>query len=147
MSIIVENRKVRFDYEILETVEAGLVLLGSEVKAIRSGKVNIIDGFMTLKKGEPYVLNMNISQYNMVFAGQKHDPLRDKKLLLNKFQIKKFFGKLTQKGLTIVPLNIHTKGGKIKMEIALVKGKKLHDKRQALKERDLARMDRKEMRE
>ncbi len=143
MSIIVENRKIKFEYFIEEVLEAGIVLLGSEVKSIRENKINIIDGFITLKKGEPYLLNVNIAQYNKTFIAEKHDPLRDRKLLLNKSQIKKFFGKLSQKGMTIVPLNFHTTRGKIKVDIALVKGKKLHDKRETIKERDLARSARK----
>ena len=140
--MIIENRKARFEYHIEETLEAGLCLTGSEVKSIRSKNVNIQDAFITLKKGEPYILNMKITKYQQAYATENHEPNRDKKILLHKKQINKFFGKTQEKGYTIIPLDIHLQRGKMKLTIALAKGKALHDKRQSIKERDLKRQER-----
>jgi len=139
MSIIVENRKIYFEYEIEYTLEAGIVLLGSEVKAIRNGQINIIDGHIILRKDGPYLVNTTINKYTQSAKILEIDPKRNRKLLLNKAEIRKLFGKMSVKGFTIVPLNVHTKNGRIKIEIAVVKGKKMHDKRKSLKEKDLER--------
>lgn len=144
MSVIIDNRKARFEYEISEVIEAGISLLGSEVKSIRLGKVSIIDAFVTLKNGNPCVLNMNIANYDKSFISQKHDPLRDKFLLLNKDEIRFMFGKASVKGYTLIPLNLHYKRGRVKMDIAVAKGKQMHDKRRDIKERDLQRQQRRE---
>lgn len=141
MSVIIENRKVYFNYHIEDRIEAGIVLLGSEVKSIKAKNVNILDSFVVLKKGEPYLLNMNITKYHRAFSGDSHDPSRDKKLLLHKKQIAKMFGKTAQKGFSIVPLNLHLKSGIIKVELAIVKGKTEYDKRETIKKRDNAKME------
>ncbi|QED23536.1 SsrA-binding protein SmpB [Candidatus Deianiraea vastatrix] len=142
MSLIIENRRVRFEYFIEDVIEAGIVLTGSEVKSIRNKNVSLLDGFVTLKGGEPYLLNVNITKYPQCFVGQDHDPNRDKKLLLNKHEIRRLFGKIKEKGYTLVPLNLHLKRGKIKADIAVVKGKQMHDKRETIKKRDLERQTR-----
>jgi len=144
MSIIIENKRARFEYFIEHVVEAGIILLGSEVKSIRNKNVSLIDGFITLKNGEPYLLNVNITKYAKCFTGVNHDPNRDKKLLLNKAEISKLFGKIQQKGYTLIPLNLHLKRGKIKVDIAIAKGKQLHDKRQTIKARDIEREGRRD---
>jgi SsrA-binding protein len=141
--MIIENRKARFEYHIEETLEAGLCLTGSEVKSIRCKNVSIQDAFITLKKGEPYILNMKITKYQQAYEAENHEPNRDKKILLHKKQIDKLFGKNQEKGYTIIPLDIHLQRGKMKLTIALAKGKALYDKRQSIKERDLKRQERK----
>lgn len=145
MSVLVENRKARFEYEIIEVIEAGISLVGTEVKSLRGHNASIIDGFITLRKDGPYLLNVNISKYDKSFTGVNHDPKRDRKLLFNKSEINKLFGKLSIKGFTIIPLNFHLKRGKIKLDIAVAKGKKAHDKRNAIKERDIERDMRREL--
>ncbi len=139
MSIIVENKKARFEYFIEEVFEAGICLLGSEVKSIRAKNVSFSDAFIVLKSGEPYVLNMKITKYPQCYVAEQHDPARDKKVLLHKNQINRIFGKMQDKGYSVIPLNLHIRNGKIKLDIALVKGKTLYDKRHTIKERDLKR--------
>ncbi|WP_022669689.1 SsrA-binding protein SmpB [Hippea alviniae] len=133
------NRKARHDYEILETYEAGIELKGSEVKSIRMGSANLKDSYAEIKNGEVFVNGFYISPYKFASPHSNHDPHRKKKLLLHKYQIRKLIGKVKEKGLTLIPLRVYSKNGKIKMEIALAKGKKLYDKRKDIKERDLAR--------
>ncbi|AEA34146.1 SsrA-binding protein SmpB [Hippea maritima] len=133
------NRKARHDYEILETYEAGLELKGSEVKSIRMGSANLKDSYAEIKNGEIWVNNFHISPYKFASAHTNHDPYRKKKLLLHKYQIRRLIGKVKEKGLTLIPLKVYSKNGKIKMELALAKGKKLFDKRKDIKERDLTR--------
>ncbi len=133
------NRKARHDYEILETYEAGIVLKGSEVKSIRMGAANLKDSYAEIKNGEVWVNNFHISPYKFASEHTNHDPYRKKKLLLHKYQIRKLIGKTKEKGLTLIPLKVYSKHGKLKMELALAKGKKLYDKRKDIKERDLAR--------
>ncbi|MDW7675358.1 MAG: SsrA-binding protein SmpB [Bacillota bacterium] len=142
IKIVAENRKARHDYHIEETLEAGLVLQGTEVKSLRMGKANLRDSFARVDGGEVYVHNLHISHYEKgnIF---NHDPTRTRKLLLHKSEINKLIGKVQQKGLTLVPLKIYFKRGKAKLELALAKGKKLFDKRQDLAEKDAKReMDR-----
>jgi SsrA-binding protein len=143
MKKICDNRKVRFNYHIIETYEAGIVLLGSEVKSIRKGSINLNDAYCKNRKGELFLSNSYIAPYDM--GGYcNHEPLRERKLLLHKKQINKLIGKITEKGLSIVPLLVYLNEKNIvKIEIALVKGKRLYDKRQTIKERESkVKMDR-----
>jgi len=136
IKIIADNRKARYLYEILETYEAGIELLGTEVKSIRAGKVNLADGYALIRNGEACLLNVHISPYEGSGAYFNHDPRRTRKLLLHKKEISKLIGQVEQKGLTLVPLKMYFKGSWIKIAIAVGKGKKLHDKREDIKRRD-----------
>ncbi|XFA74162.1 SsrA-binding protein SmpB [Thermosynechococcaceae cyanobacterium Okahandja] len=133
--VISDNRNARFQYEILETYECGIVLLGSEVKSIRAGKVNLRDGFARIRNGEVWLFNVHISPHDSTNPSYNHDPLRDRKLLLHKQEIRKLIGKVEQKGLTLVPLKLYLKNGRVKVALGLGRGKKLHDKRADLKQR------------
>ncbi len=126
------NKKARHEYEIIDKFEAGVVLTGSEVKSIRLGHVSIAEAFIREKKGELYILGMNISEYTQK-GYSPHDPIRDRKLLMHKNEIVKIASKIAEKGLTVILTSMYTKGKNIKVEIALAKGKKLHDKREDLK--------------
>jgi SsrA-binding protein len=131
--VIADNRKARFQYEILDTYEAGVELKGTEVKSIRAGKVNLGDGFALIRDGEALLLNVHISPHNTTGQYFNHDPRRTRKLLLHKEEIRKLIGKTEQQGLTLVPLKMYLKGGWVKVAIALARGKQLHDKRETLK--------------
>ncbi|MBN2402258.1 MAG: SsrA-binding protein SmpB [Spirochaetes bacterium] len=135
---IVNNKKARFEYEILDTFEAGIVLTGTEVKALRMKKANIEDGYARIINSEMFIVNVNISEYE---KGNRfnHEPLRDRKLLLHKQEIKRLTGKLKEKGLTLVPLQMYFKNGKIKVLLGLGKGKAKYDKRRAIQKRDVDR--------
>jgi len=136
--IAISNRKARFEYEILDTFEAGIVLVGSEVKSLRQGKANLQDSYALVKNGEVWLLNMHINPYEQ--ANQfNHDPLRTRKLLLNKSEIAKLQIKTNEKGLTLIPLKLYFTKGIAKVELGIGKGKKLHDKRESIKERDVTR--------
>ncbi|AFZ20542.1 SsrA-binding protein SmpB [Allocoleopsis franciscana] len=141
--VIADNRQARFRYEILETYEAGVELKGTEVKSIRQGKANLQDGYALIRNGEAWLLNVHISPYQKATDFFNHDPRRTRRLLLHKKEIRKLIGKVEQEGLTLVPLKMYFKRGFVKVTIALGKGKKLHDKRESLKERqdkrDMAR--------
>ena len=143
VKIIAANRQARYQYEILDTYEAGVVLTGTEVKSIREGKVNLGDGFANVKRGEVWLHNVHISPHSMTNLVYNHEPRRVRKLLLHKQEIRKLIGQVEQKGLTLVPLKMYLKGGKVKVSFALGRGKKLHDKRDSLKKkqdkRDIAR--------
>ncbi|PKL11074.1 MAG: SsrA-binding protein [Spirochaetae bacterium HGW-Spirochaetae-6] len=145
MKIISQNKKARFNYEILETYEAGVVLTGSEVKSIRNGHVNINDAFARFIRGELYLVNANISEYR--FSNLlNHEPTASRKLLLHKVEIKKLLGKVQEKSYTLVPLKMYFNArNRIKLEIALGRGKKLHDKRDSIKEKDLNRDSQREL--
>ena len=138
VKIIAQNRKARHDYFIEETYEAGIELFGTEVKSIRLGKVNLKDSYAGIHKGEVFVYNMHISPYEKGNIFNK-DPMRTRKLLLNRYEINKLIGYIQQKGYTLVPLSIYLKGSLVKMELAVAKGKQLHDKRHAIAERDAKR--------
>jgi SsrA-binding protein len=135
---VANNKKARFEYEILDTFEAGIVLTGTEVKALRMKKSNIEDGYGRIINGEMFVVGINISQYE---NGNRfnHEPVRDRKLLLHKQEIKRLTGKLKEKGLTLVPLQMYFKNGKAKLLLGLGKGKAKYDKRRAIQKRDLDR--------
>ena len=135
---VATNRRARHEYEILETVEAGLVLRGTEVKALRQGQVNFKDAYATVRNGEAWLLGCHISPYSHG-SDANHDPERDRKLLLHRREISRLAGKVAESGLTLIPLRIYFKGGRAKLELGLARGRKLHDKRSALRERDLRR--------
>ncbi|MBN8535972.1 MAG: SsrA-binding protein SmpB [Deltaproteobacteria bacterium] len=136
--IIQDNKKARFDYEILETYEAGIVLTGSEVKSLRDKSVQLKDSYISFIKDEAYLQNAHISPYK-ASSYNNHSPERLRKLLLHKEELQKIFGKIKEKGLSCVPLKIFFKKGLVKLDIALVRGKKLHDKRETIKNRDAAK--------
>jgi SsrA-binding protein len=143
--IIAQNKRARFEYIIEDVYEAGIVLVGSEVKSIRQGKINIEDSHAAITKDELILYNCNISEYNYstIF---NHTPKRPRKLLLHKIELKKLLNKTKIKGYTIVPLSIYfNKSNKVKVEIALAKGKQEHDKRHSIKERDWQREKSREM--
>jgi SsrA-binding protein len=131
--IITDNRQARFLYEILETYEAGIELTGTEVKSLRAGKVNLKDGFVRIRGGEAYLLNVHISPQNTVGQFFNHEPMRNRKLLLHDKEIRKLIGQTEQQGLTVIPLKLYFKRGWVKVAIALARGKKVHDKRDSLK--------------
>ena len=136
--VIADNRKAFYDYHVLETFEAGVVLLGTEVKAIREGRVNLRDSFARLEKGEIWLLNVHISPYSHTGYAH-HDERRQRKLLLHRTEIRKLTGRVTEKGLTLVPLQMYFKDGRVKVSVALVKGKQLHDKRETIRRREVDR--------
>ena len=132
------NRKARYEFAILQTLEAGIVLQGTEVKALRQGKANLVDSYAQLMKNEVWLVGAHISEYTQGNINN-HDPIRTRKLLLNRIEIRKLIGKVKEKGLTLVPLRIYFKNGKVKVEIALAKGKKVYDKRETIAKRDFNR--------
>ena len=141
MKIIAQNKKARHEYEILNEFDAGLVLMGSEIKALRAGKANIQEGFIEVdKSGEVYISNMNIPVYSMSSNYLNHKPTRKRKLLLNKKEINKIAGSVKLKGTTVVPLSLYINDKNLaKLKIGIGKGKKLYDKRRDIKERDWKR--------
>lgn len=138
IKIIAKNKKATHDFFIEERYEAGISLVGTEVKSLRMGKVNLRDSFALVKDGEICVYNMHISPYEKGNIFNK-DPMRTRKLLMHKREINKLFGLTTVKGYTLVPLSLYFKQGKVKMEIGLAQGKKLYDKRQTMKEKAIQR--------
>ncbi len=142
IKIIAQNRKARYDYFIEDELEAGLVLKGTEVKSLRLGRAHLKDAYARVKDGEVYVYQMHIGPYPFAYY-DNHDPLRPRKLLLHKREIKRLYGKVNEKGFTLVPLKIYFKDGKVKITLALVRGKRKYDKREAIRRRDEKReMDR-----
>ena len=135
MKLIAENRKARHDYFVEDTYEAGIVLVGCEVKSIRQGAVNLRDSFAIIKNGEVFAVGMHIAPYQMG-SYFNHDPRRNRKLLLNKAEIRKLKAKVEQKGYTLVPLKIYFKDALVKVELGLCKGKETHDKRESIKRRE-----------
>ncbi len=136
--LIAQNRKARHDYSIEDTWEAGLVLTGTEVKSLRAGRASLIDGFAVLKDGEAWLQNVHIPEYTEG-TWNNHTPRRPRKLLLHKRELLKLMNKLKESGFTLVPLSLYFKDGKAKVEIALARGRKTHDKRQALAEKQATR--------
>ncbi len=144
MASYAENRKVRFDYEILEKFECGIELIGTEVKAVRGGQMSLDGSFVIVRGGEAYLMNANIPPYQVANAPKDYDPLQNRKLLLTKKEIEELGDSGKNKSLTIVPISVYNKGRKIKVEIALVKGKKKFDKRETIKKRETDREVRRE---
>jgi SsrA-binding protein len=136
---IIENRKAFHDYFVEERYEAGLVLEGWEVKAIRAGRANLKEAYVTLMGAEPFVIGMHISPLPTASTHVRTDPTRSRKLLLNAEEIRKLIGKVEQRGYTLVPIDLHYNKGRVKIAIGLAKGKKQHDKRETEKERDWQR--------
>ena len=136
---IAENRRARFDYQIEERFEAGLVLTGWEIKAIRAGQVQLTDGYVVIRDGELHLIGCRINALRSASTHVQAEPDRTKKLLMHKAEIRRLIGKVEQKGFTLVPLNLHYKGGLVKVDIALAKGKAQHDKRNTEKQRDWER--------
>jgi SsrA-binding protein len=136
--LISENRKARHDYHIDEIIEAGIVLQGTEVKSVRGRRVNIKDSYAMVEKGEVFLLNMHISPYEQANRFN-HDPLRKRKLLLNKAEIRRLIGLTREKGLTLIPLKVYLSKGRVKIELGVARGKKQYDKRQDLIAKDARR--------
>jgi SsrA-binding protein len=137
-SSIAENRKAFHDFHLMETFEAGLVLLGTEVKAIREGRVNLRDSFARVEDGEVFIYNVHISPYSHRGYAD-HEPLRRRKLLLHRSEIRKLIGKTVEKGMTLVPTRLYFKDGRVKVAVSLAKGKKDYDKRETIKKRETDR--------
>jgi SsrA-binding protein len=135
-ALIAENRRARFDYHIEERYEAGVVLAGWEIKAIRAGQVQLTDGYVVIRNGELFLIGCRINALRSASTHVVPEPDRTKKLLMHKDEIRRLIGKVEQRGHTLVPLNLHFKGGRVKAEIALAKGKAQHDKRETEKQRD-----------
>jgi SsrA-binding protein len=135
-SAIADNRRARFDYHIEETYEAGIVLSGWEIKAIRAGQVQLTDGYVVIRDGELYLIGCRINALRSASTHVLPEPDRTKKLLMHKDEIRRLIGKVEQRGFTLVPLNLHYKAGRVKVDIALAKGKAQHDKRETEKQRD-----------
>jgi len=147
MAFYAENRKLRFNYEILEKYEAGIELLGTEVKSIRASKVSLEGAFVIVRGGECFLINANIQPYQVNNAPKDYDAFRNKKLLLTKKEIKELASNEKNKSLTIMPISMYSKNRKIKVEIALVKGKKKQDKRESIKKRETDREIRRKQKE
>ncbi len=135
---IAKNPSAKHNYEIIDTLEAGIVLSGTEIKSIRNGKVNLKDSYATIKNGEAYIYNMHISHYEQGNI-QNKDPLRTRKLLLNKREINKLTGQIQQKGYSLIPMSLYFKRNFVKLELGIGKGKKLYDKRQDIAKKDAER--------
>jgi SsrA-binding protein len=135
IKIVAENRKARHNYFIEDTYEAGVVLLGTEVKSLRLGRVNLKDSYARIKNGEVFVYQMHISVYPFAYYGN-HDPLRIRKLLLHKNEINKMYGKVNEKGFSLIPLKIYFQNGRAKLTLALGRGKRQYDKRETIRRRD-----------
>lgn len=137
-NLIAQNRKARYDYTVVETVEAGMVLTGTEIKSIRAGRINLKDGYAHIRNGEVYLINVHIAPYeqgNMF----NHEPLRTRKLLMKKKQISRLIGETQSGGFTLIPLKVYIKNGYAKVLIGLAKGKKKYDKRESIKKKDQER--------
>jgi SsrA-binding protein len=132
------NRKVRHEYAILQSIEAGIVLQGTEVKSCREGKVSLVDSYAQVKANEVWLVGMHINPYKQGNINN-HEPTRIRKLLLNRSEIKKLIGKVKEKGLTLIPYRVYFRNGKVKVELVLAKGKKVYDKRQDIRKRDFQR--------
>ena len=143
VKLIANNKKAYFDYFIEDKYEAGVALHGTEVKSIRMGKCSIKESYIKIENGEVFIYGMHISPYEKGNIFNK-DPMRVKKLLMHKYEINKLNGKLQQKGLTLVPLQVYLKGGLVKVEVGLARGKKLYDKRESLAKKDIKREAEKE---
>jgi len=144
LKILAKNRRAKFDYDLLKRYEAGLVLTGSEVKSIKQGRASLKGAFVTAHQGELFLLNANIPPYEFSSPDKNYNPTRSRKLLLHRQEINHLLGQIKANGLTLVPLSLYTKKGKVKLEFALAKGRKKFDKRELLKKRTAQReMERK----
>jgi SsrA-binding protein len=135
---LAENRKALHDYEVLETFEAGMVLVGTEVKSIKDGRVNLRDSYARVEGDELFVFNVHISPYTHRGYAD-HEPMRKRKLLLHRAEIRKLIGRTVEKGLTLVPLRMYLKNGRVKLAVSLARGKKMHDKRETIRRREVDR--------
>lgn len=138
VKIICQNKKARHEYELGDRYEAGMVLTGTEVKSLRLGKANLVDAYVRIQGGEAYLVGAHISPYPWAYFGN-HDPLRRRKLLLHRQELKRLFGRINEQGYSLIPLRLYFKDGLAKTELALARGKKKHDKRQSMKEADAKR--------
>ena len=138
VKLVAENRKARHDYIIEATYEAGMVLVGTEVKSLRMGKANLKDAYARIKRGEVFVNQLHIGAYPFA-TYNNHDPLRPRKLLLHSYEIKKLYGKVNEKGYALIPLKLYFKGGRAKLVLALARGKQSRDKRESIRRRDQKR--------
>jgi SsrA-binding protein len=138
IKVICKNRKARFNYFIEDTYEAGIALLGSEVKSLRQGKANLSDAYAKIEDGQLYLVDAHISPYDQANR-QNHDPLRQRKLLMHRREIKKLVGKVAERGFSLIPLQLYFKNGKVKVRLALAKGKKAYDKRESIRKKDQRR--------
>jgi SsrA-binding protein len=145
--VIAENRKARHDYLVEETIEAGIVLVGSEIKSVRAGRVNLRESYVRIERGEAWLLNAHISVWPQAGTYFNHEPTRPRKLLLHSDELVRLRAKVEQKGLTLVPLKMYFKRSRAKLEVAVARGKKLYDKRESLAERDSQREIDRAMRE
>lgn len=145
-NLIAKNPVARHNYNIIDTLEAGIVLTGTEIKSIRNGKVNLKDSYVNIKNGEAYVYGMHISPYEQGNIFNK-DPLRDRKLLLNKRELNKLYGQIKQKGYSLIPISLYFKRNYVKVELGIGKGKNLYDKRQEIAKKDAEMKIRRELRE
>ena len=136
--LIADNRKARHDFHLFDAYEAGVVLLGTEVKAIREGRVNLKDSYGRVENGEVFLYNLHISPYSHR-GYDTHEPLRRRKLLLNKIEIRKLIGKTVERGLTLVPVRMYFKNGRVKVSLCVAKGKKNYDKRETIRRREIDR--------
>ncbi len=146
VKVVAVNRKAGYDYHLTDRFEAGLVLQGTEVKAAREGRVNLKDSYGAEKNGELYLMQCHISPYSHAFY-ENHEPLRPRKLLLHRREIRRLIGKISQRGLTLIPTRMYFRKGRLKVELALAKGKKHYDRREAARERDLKREVQAELKE
>jgi len=135
IKVVAENRKAGFDYFIEEKIEAGIVLTGTEVKSLRAGRANLKDSYAKIKNGEVWLVQLHISPYAFAYY-DNHDPLRERKLLLHKQEIKRLIGKIREKGYSLIPVKLYFRDGKVKVSLGLAKGKRQYDKREAIKKRD-----------
>ncbi len=138
IKIICKNRKARFNFEIENTFEAGIALMGSEVKSLRAGRANLSDSYAKFRGGELFLVDAHISPYDQANR-ENHEPLRDRKLLIHKREMKKLLGKVTERGFSLIPLKLYFKNGKVKAELALAKGKRSYDKRESIKKKEQRR--------
>ncbi len=136
--VVATNRKARHEFFVVETFESGIALKGTEVKSLRQGKASLQESYAIVRKGEVWVVGMHISPYE-ASPVDAHEPTRDRKLLLHKKEIRRLVGKLSEKGLTLIPLRLYFKNGIAKVELALARGKRAYDKRESIKQRDLRR--------
>ncbi len=136
--LIASNRRARHDFEIIDKFEAGIALLGPEVKSLRNGKANLVDGYAFVRRGEVFLANVHIGPYEKAWR-ENADPRRQRKLLLHRNEISRLEGKVAERGLTLIPLSLYFKGGRAKVELGLCRGKQRHDKRESIRQREMDR--------